>query len=610
MGLKKTISLCMIVKDEERFLRQCIESVHSIVDEIIIVDTGSKDQTKAIAKEYTDKVYSFAWDGSFANARNYSIRMATCDWILMLDADEALEGEDKEALLKLAQESKLDGHDFCIRNYSAENDADDYNIHYALRMVRNDRRYAFRGVVHEQYVPIDEEAAYPVTDGTPIHIKHYGYCSEVVKEKNKRSRNIPLIERQLAMMPDDPYYMFTLANEYLADEKYDKATELYEKSLKQAEQHLRYVPYLYQRLIYSYYRSVRYQKAIETSNKASIIYPQCTDYVFLKGLVYYSWHKNVLAADCFKTCIQMGPSPKFFDFISDCSTTKPRLFLANIYRDATDYGTALRYYTEVIGINNRLFVYMYDITECLVRLLESPEEVIKALRVHFAPLFQENNVLLLIDILITVKCYEAAEQMITEHYKDKGSSFEYRYLQGRLCFYRRQYKKAAEIFEEFSEMVVQESALPHSRRYCCQFLFLLSLLDKSVSREAVDLAIERSDDEYLKEVCSDIRDIIENGNAGIEGYESKVSSHEQKLNLIMELLESLLAVKEFDLFEKVLPELNRVDDTTVLLRLGKLYQKYGYYKMAGNTILRSIKELDVFDYPCLDILAENSTLRV
>ena len=82
------ISLCMIVKDEEQHLENCLNSIKELADEIIIVDTGSKDKTKEIAGKFTNKVYDFKWNDDFSEARNFSLSKATKDWILVLDADE------------------------------------------------------------------------------------------------------------------------------------------------------------------------------------------------------------------------------------------------------------------------------------------------------------------------------------------------------------------------------------------------------------------------------------------------------------------------------------------------------------------------------------------
>ena len=93
-GGRPTISACLIVKNEEKFLPQCLESIKNAVDEIIIVDTGSTDRTVEIAKSYGAKVYHHPWRNSFSEARNHSLSYATCDWILQIDADESLEQAD------------------------------------------------------------------------------------------------------------------------------------------------------------------------------------------------------------------------------------------------------------------------------------------------------------------------------------------------------------------------------------------------------------------------------------------------------------------------------------------------------------------------------------
>ena len=91
-----TISLCMIVKNEEKILARCLDSIGDLVDEIIIVDTGSEDGTKEIAARYTDKVYDFKWSQDFAEARNFSFSKAKCDYIYSADADEVLDESNRE----------------------------------------------------------------------------------------------------------------------------------------------------------------------------------------------------------------------------------------------------------------------------------------------------------------------------------------------------------------------------------------------------------------------------------------------------------------------------------------------------------------------------------
>lgn len=112
-----SISLCMIVRDEEAVLGRCLESVAPAVDEIIVVDTGSMDGTKAVAAAYTDRIFDFAWVDDFAAARNASFAKATGDYILWLDADDVLLPEDLDALL-------------CLKNRLDQSPADVVMIRY------------------------------------------------------------------------------------------------------------------------------------------------------------------------------------------------------------------------------------------------------------------------------------------------------------------------------------------------------------------------------------------------------------------------------------------------------------------------------------------------
>ena len=96
-----TISVCMIVKNEEEVLARCLDSLKGIADEIVIVDTGSSDNTKEIAKAYTDKVYDFMWIQDFSAARNFAFSKATMDYIYSADADEVLEEKDRKKFLQL-----------------------------------------------------------------------------------------------------------------------------------------------------------------------------------------------------------------------------------------------------------------------------------------------------------------------------------------------------------------------------------------------------------------------------------------------------------------------------------------------------------------------------
>lgn len=98
-----TVSLCMIVKNEERILTRCLDTIADLVDEVIIVDTGSTDNTRQIAGKYTDKIYDFEWVHDFSAARNFAFSKASCDYIYSADADEVLNEENRQKFMQLKQ---------------------------------------------------------------------------------------------------------------------------------------------------------------------------------------------------------------------------------------------------------------------------------------------------------------------------------------------------------------------------------------------------------------------------------------------------------------------------------------------------------------------------
>ncbi|MBU1705014.1 MAG: glycosyltransferase family 2 protein, partial [Nanoarchaeota archaeon] len=111
------ISLCLIVRDEAEILRSFLDKVKGYVDEIIIVDTGSKDNTKGIAREFTSKVFGFHWCDDFSAARNFSISKASCDWILALDADEVISQEDLGKIREIVKKGEFMGYRLIQETY-------------------------------------------------------------------------------------------------------------------------------------------------------------------------------------------------------------------------------------------------------------------------------------------------------------------------------------------------------------------------------------------------------------------------------------------------------------------------------------------------------------
>ena len=164
-----TISLCMIVKNEEESLGRCLESLKGIVDEMIVVDTGSEDRTVEIAKEYGAKVYDFKWTGDFSEARNYSFSLATCDYIYSADADEELDEDNRLRFIQLKkdiEELDIDIVQMYYCNQLSFRTVYNYDRELRPKLFKRVRSFKWEDPIHEQ-VAID-----PVICNSEVEIIH------------------------------------------------------------------------------------------------------------------------------------------------------------------------------------------------------------------------------------------------------------------------------------------------------------------------------------------------------------------------------------------------------------------------------------------------------
>lgn len=210
-----TISLCMIVRDEEAVLGRCLESVKDAVDEIIIVDTGSTDRTKEIAEQYTSQLFTFQWVDNFAAARNFTFSKARMDYQMWLDADDVLMPEDAAALRTLKEELKAD---VVMMPYQVAFDSDGHPTmsYYRERLFKREKGFQWAGAVHETITPSGEIRYVDIAvQHRKLHI-------------NDPDRNLRILERQKRsgklFSARDMYYY---ARELYYHERYNDAAKAF-----------------------------------------------------------------------------------------------------------------------------------------------------------------------------------------------------------------------------------------------------------------------------------------------------------------------------------------------------------------------------------------------
>jgi len=202
-GSKPRLSACLIVKDEEECIDRCLTSVTPFVDEVVVVDTGSTDRTVEIALKSGARVYHHPWEGNFSKHRNQSLAYATGDWMLIIDADEALETLSAESIRPVVAKTDKNAVLFKVLNLSSR--WEPRSIFINPRLFRNGIGVYYEGTVHNQ----------PCFPGGPepsnLKILHYGYDLEPERMKAKGERTIGLLEREIARDPSAVFPRFNLA---------------------------------------------------------------------------------------------------------------------------------------------------------------------------------------------------------------------------------------------------------------------------------------------------------------------------------------------------------------------------------------------------------------
>ena len=288
------ISVCLIAKNEEKHIDECLKRLQPYGFEIVLADTGSTDRTVELARKYTDRIYHFDWCGDFSAAKNFAMQKASHDWILSLDCDEYPEVIDLKALRKCMESYPRHAGRILIRNRFTE---DGRTSHEQVRVSRfvNRRYFHFEGVVHEQLVPTtasDHRNVAPDTApvkyvySAPITVLHVGYDGTEDEMREKSKRNITLLEKELETHGADPYTYYQLGQSYRKLHDFETALRYLDLGLSMdVDPALDYVQNMVECYGYTLLDLKRNQDALGLLD----IYDEFAtraDFVFLIGLIY------------------------------------------------------------------------------------------------------------------------------------------------------------------------------------------------------------------------------------------------------------------------------------------------------------------------------------
>jgi tetratricopeptide (TPR) repeat protein len=299
------LSLCMIMKDEEEHLPRCLESVQGVVDEIVIVDTGSTDRSVEIALGYGARVLHEDWKGDFAAPRNTAIDAASGDWILVLDADEEL--VDGERLLPLLRDPDVEG--YCLRevNFIGDEVGIEAVVNSAFRLFRNRPEYRYEGALHEQVMGKVDPVGGVTTRFVGIEIRHYGYLEHTSRARRKTDRNMAIVMEEVRRKPEDSFTLFNAGVEFQRIDDHETALRYFQRSFRSLPSLRAYYASLLLRNIVASLKCLkRYDEALAVLADALQAYPDFTDLHYLQGQIHSERREFRAAMRSFRRAIELG----------------------------------------------------------------------------------------------------------------------------------------------------------------------------------------------------------------------------------------------------------------------------------------------------------------
>ncbi|MEK3789571.1 glycosyltransferase family 2 protein [Paenibacillus sp. FSL K6-1230] len=497
----QTISLCMIVKNEERTLERCLNSIQGIVDEIIIVDTGSTDRTLEIAQQFNAKIYNFEWTSNFSDARNYAIQYATGDYILSLDADEYLDENSKKLLLEPLNAAY---YFLRIRNLIRAGIVD---THSFIRLFSRGVGYIYKGAIHEQINILDFPEA--KGDGIPVYINHDGYNKVIIESKDKNDRNMKIIEEELKVNPTAFGY-FNLGTQFKSIGEMDKAVQAFSKSYSLNSDTV-FAPKLIIYLVQCLTDLSRYEEALQVLQDSTQLYPFYTDLYYQMGIVYKKCEYWKDAERTFLKCLELGEvSDHLFSSLEGVGSYLAHAHLAEIYIQLNQPELARKYIVKSLTQNKMHLASLRIFLDLFIN--SNPEDVMKQLQVIYTIESSEEASLLMQALyLFRNPLFVSLSKFISHKLDDELKAWTLQ-VEGKLESAKELWLTLPEITEGTQRDLLFASMVTEDESYFKSFVDQYNLrskdktlLGKLIRREVITKAdITPELNEYFSNLCYDL----------------------------------------------------------------------------------------------------------
>jgi len=384
------LTCCLITKNEEPNIGKCLKSVRKVANQIIVLDTGSEDNTKKIAASHGAEVYDHDWKDDFSEARNKCLEYARGDWILFLDADEELASGADETLAKDMAKPNVLGYRLPLENVGSPL----HGCNYVPRLVRNAPGLHFIAKIHETIhasVMVVMRQWNMEQDIGETKILHHGYKPEELERKNKVKRNLALYEEALDELPDEPSIMMNYAHDLNHDGQNERAYKIYEKILEIFEQHEKesITPEVREQFIHNYgvflaqHLKMKELSEVMDTRTARETGPVANVH-YMAGLGLMNCNKFREAIPELEASMEKAYDDTLAPSVPDIRTWKPKHLLANCHASVGNELEAIILWDEVIADCNDSVDPFHDYARFLSTLdrnKEALEVLLKGLKV-------------------------------------------------------------------------------------------------------------------------------------------------------------------------------------------------------------------------------------
>lgn len=587
------LTLCMIVRDEADNLERCLRSVESVVDEIVIIDTGSTDETIEIARRFGARVESISWEQDFARARNAGLELAHGEWILQLDADEELcLGMEGEELLKGLAGQECEAY---ILEIVSRLENGESMRHEIVRLWRNRKAYRFQGKVHEQILPsILRHNPNARVELSGLKIVHHGYSQKVRDQKVKARRNLVMLKTVVQDNPQDLFAQFNLGVSGLQLGNYEEACEVLGGVYDQLKGTESWAPSLVRAYALALERKGELDRAIDVLEQGIDLWSDYTELLYILGFIYLRKHRYSRAITAWQQCTIRGNPPSRYVSTEGVGSYLAFEQLGLLYLRLKDHSAAIKAFTDALRVKPDFSRALYHLARTLRENGHSAEQILDYMETHFH-FANPSARILLADVLAQVNAVEQALRQVERALLQIQPTEAIHRFRGYLLLKLKRFEQA---IGEFERITQASPEFVQTRRYICYCQWLREppqpagyalgqLRGAGLIQDVVVL------EEYQRFLCG-----------GDKVYrDSETLPDDVKVACGLRLAEELLDLGAPHRADIAAEMIGGLVSQRASLVLGKLFSRFGEKSRAVHWLLNGLKEGN-YDAESLKILGE------